>query len=311
MSQSTNLVALVKPTYFPEYTEKYANETTDNHFSTPQFIYDMNDVFTEFENLTNNLTQSQIRHIIYESPQEAPNAVFPNNWITVHWETDVPMVVIYPMKANNRRKERNSKIVPDLLHNNLVPLKLIDLTYFEKDGQFLEGTGSLVLDRINKIAYCCLSKRTHQAVLNVWSKILGYETCIFRAYDNQKRPIYHTNVMMNIGDEFAIVCLAAIKNKKEKQMVYDYLTHKSQKKVILINMKQLHLFCGNCLQVNNIHGQGVLCLSKIAYNSLSRHQIDQIEQCCRGGISITDYSTIEKTAGGSVRCSLLEFFPTS
>jgi len=174
----------------------------------------------------------------------------------------------------------------------------------------LEGTGSLVLDRINKIAYCCLSARTHEKVIDVWAQITGYQTCIFHAYDENHRAIYHTNVMMNIGDTFVIICLSAIKNKTEKQKVVNYLSNKSKKIIIPITIEQLNNFVGNSLQIKNIYGVSVMCLSETAYKSLSDDQKKVLMKACPGGFAIVDYSVIEKARGGSVRCSLLEFYPT-
>ena len=303
MSQTTNFIALVKPTYLNIDTDSHQN---GNDFEKNHVIYKKIDIKNEFNHLLQNLSKNYVNYIVYDSPKGTPDGVFPNNWITFHWETKTPTIVIYPMKDIVRRKERQSKLLTDM--KSLKIFNIIDLTYFEKKNQYLEGTGSLVLDRINKIAYSCHSCRTNQNVLDYWAYKMDYKICSFRAYDDLKKPVYHTNVMMSIADHFVIVCLDAITNV-DRQKVLDSLIYKSNKKIIHITPKQMDSFCGNCLQIKNSKGKTVLCLSETAHQAFNSNQLKIILKYCDGGLIITDYKLIEEIRGGSIRCSLLEMFP--
>jgi hypothetical protein len=299
--QTTDCLALVKPTYLRwNISEQLQNDATML-------------IFRDFFDLTEGLNDSKINHLIYESPQHCVASVFPNNWVSCHWETDEPCIVVYPMWRFIRRGERNSKLLIDLLAKSFEtsrPLKIIDLTQWEERKHYLEGTGSLVLDRKNKIAYMNLSGWSHQEVVDDWKNKLGYEVCTFNAIDTNGHPVYHTNVMMSIGDHFCVICLDAIKDNSEKQKVLDSITKKSHREVLLISCEQMKQFCGNILEVKDKNGLSILCLSLTAYKSFTSDQLLQLKHWCPGGFCVADYSLMEETRG-SVRCSLLELFPSS
>jgi len=309
--QATNTVAMVKPTEF----NLDLDGITDNFFikankgKADKATLDR--VWQEFNGLVKALKDHGIRVKVYDSPRGAPDAIFPNNWISVHWETILPAIVLYPMKAPKRRLERQSQILIDLLlHPPVGPaLETIDLTEFERGHYYLESTGSLVLDRVNLIAYYTESERTHPELAPIWAEKLNYKYCAFKAKDEKGRPIYHTNILMALGQSFAILCLEAIPDPKDKKYVTEALTLDSHREIIEITMAQMKAYCGNCLQLCNQEGKLVLFLSKTAYNAFTPQQRALLSKHNDGGLVAVDYETVENLRGGSVRCSLLELFP--
>ncbi len=255
----------------------------------------------EFDDMTHQLMAAGVNVIIYEDLPEpyTPDSIFPNNWVSFHFSGTV---VLYPMQAPNRRLERRLDIIDDLAKKYHVA-KIVDLTHFEQEGKYLEGTGSLVLDRMKKIAYACLSSRTDADVLAEFSRQTGYSTVAFSAVDAAGIPIYHTNVMMCIGDVFAIVCLAAIADPDERLMVRQSLVN-SGKHVIDITMEQMAHFAGNMLLVTARKGQKLLIMSTQAFDSLSARQRDELDDFAT--LFHFNLSTIEGNGGGSARCMMAE-----
>ena len=213
-------------------------------------------------------------------------------------------VIFYPMFAENRRAERKEH-VKEIIHQKLNKKIVIDLTDFEKDNLFLEGTGSMVLDRENKIAYACISPRTNIEVLDVFCKRMNYTSCSFEAVDENKNFIYHTNVLMCVADKFVVICFDSIHNKNEKKLLTETFK-KTNKEIIEISLQQMNHFAGNMLQLENNEGEKFLVMSKQAFNSLNKLQVENIKHF--NDIIYSDLSTIETNGGGSARCMIAEVF---
>ena len=255
----------------------------------------------EFDMLISQMKKAGIDVHVFEDNDEQvrPDAVFSNNWVSFHQSGKV---VLYPMMAENRRVERRIDII-ERLEKDFKVEEIIDLTYFEKQGKFLEGTGSMVLDRRYKIAYACLSPRTHPEVLNAFAEALNYETVVFSASDENDKPIYHTNVLMCVGDIFAVVCLEAIKDPDERQLVRSTLED-SNKYIVEISLAQMRHFAGNMLMVRNSRQNKFLIMSTQAYESLSKKQREILNDYA--SIFHSDLSVIEGNGGGSARCMMTE-----
>ncbi|MBP7184778.1 MAG: amidinotransferase [Saprospiraceae bacterium] len=230
-----------------------------------------------------------------------PDAIFPNNWVSMHQNGKV---VLYPMCAPSRRIERNINII-DSLRDYFEIKEIIDLSYFEDQSLFLEGTGSMIFDRPNKMVYACTSPRTDINVLNEFCKQMGYTAITFRSEDRQGNEIYHTNVMMALGDDFAIICLDSIPNADERFNVVETL-EASNKAIIEISLDQVEKFAGNMLQVSTKEDKKYLVMSEQAYNSLTVEQKHEI--CTHTKILNSPLYTIEKYGGGSARCMMAEIF---
>lgn len=259
----------------------------------------------EFNNAVETLRMNGINVFVFDDLAgiETPDSVFPNNWISFHSDGTV---VVYPMLALNRRNERRPDIIQSLsMFYGFSCSKVIDLTNYENNNKFLEGTGSLVLDRENKIAYSCISERTNEEVLNKFCNELKYKPVKFHAFDEAGFPIYHTNVMMALGEKFAMVCLNSIKDEDEKKAIVSSI-NRSGKILIELTFKQMLDFAGNALELLDSRGNKKLVISKKALSSLSNWQKEKLEKYC-SVISI-DVSTIEECGGGSIRCMLAEIF---
>jgi len=255
----------------------------------------------EFDSFVALLRKNDVDITVVEDTlhPETPDSIFPNNWVSFHEDGSV---YLYPMFSENRRLERRNEIIEGLKDKFEVN-HVSDLSFFEMQHAFLEGTGSMVLDRVNKIAYACLSVRTDEEVLNNFCMLTGYEPVSFQAVDGANFPIYHTNVMMCVGDAFAVICLDSIPDKEERLAVTLSLTS-SGKEIIDISLDQMNHFAGNMLQVVNKSGESLLVMSEQAYLSLTDEQIVKLERYSR-----TVYSplyVIEQNGGGSARCMLAE-----
>ncbi|HZD54389.1 MAG TPA: arginine deiminase-related protein [Woeseiaceae bacterium] len=263
----------------------------------------------EFERLRQALEAAGVRVLVFDDVAEphTPDAVFPNNWVSFHSDGTV---VLYPMEAENRRLERREDIVEALpsKHGFLVR-EIVDLTHHEAEGHYLEGTGSLVLDRVNHVAYACLSSRTHLDPLGELAQRLDYDVVTFDAVDRNGAPIYHTNVLMNIGEELAVACAQAIPRETQRAAVIDRL-EQSGRRVMQISYAQLHAFAGNMLELRSRSGKRVVALSQQALDSLTAEQRDLLN--ANGDIVAVPIDVIEASAGGSVRCMLAEIhLPTA
>jgi hypothetical protein len=260
---------------------------------------------SEFDAVVQALRQGGVRvHVFDDLPEPAtPDAIFPNNWVSFHADGTV---VLYPMLAENRRLERRIDILESLVRDlGFRATRTIDMTHRESVDQFLEGTGSLVLDRRNHVAYACLSSRTHLDALREFSQLLDYEVIAFEAVDRKENPIYHTNVMLSIGERFAAVCADAIRSD-QRQSVVDALRSTGHE-IVELTTEQMHLFAGNILQVATLHGDRILVMSEQARASFTHMQQEQLREYA-GPIVSAAIPTIETLGGGSVRCMLAEIF---
>jgi hypothetical protein len=227
-----------------------------------------------------------------------PDELFPNNWLSLHADGTV---VLYPMLAPNRRRERRADILETLRERYRIA-RIVDLTDLERRGEYLEGTGSLVLDRPNRIAYACRSARTHGHALARFASELGYEVIAFDARDRAGRPIYHTNVMLPIGTRFAAICSAALTDAAERRRVHAAIAA-SGRTLIDLDFAQLHGFAGNLLELRATGGP-VIALSTAAHAALTPAQREAHGSF--GTLVTADVATIETYGGGSVRCMLTE-----
>ncbi|MCB0516367.1 MAG: amidinotransferase [Bacteroidetes bacterium] len=264
-----------------------------------------NNAIKEFHQFVEKLRKHGINVCVFKDyPIPAtPDSIFPNNWVSFHEDGTI---ILYPMLAENRRLERRSDIFMRLKSKSRFFIKQVkDYSAYENDGLFLEGTGSIVLDRVNHIAYAVYSSRTHHKILEEWSKFTGYSICGFDAKNENGSEIYHTNVLMCIADQFAVICLDAISNPQEREMVVDTL-EKSGKKIISITFEQMNHFAGNMLQVHNNENKHFLVMSSQAYESLTAEQQKELKKFNK--IIHSPLDTIELLGGGSARCMMAEIF---
>lgn len=255
----------------------------------------------EFDAFVNILGVNGVDVTVADDTPEpyTPDSVFPNNWISFHEDGTV---LLYPMYAVNRRLERKPGIL-DKVSAKFRISKTIDLSYYENENNFLEGTGSMVLDRENKIAYACLSPRTDYIILEDFCDKMGYTAEVFDAIDKSGQPIYHTNVMMCVADKYVVICVDAIPAEHEKEHVRETIK-KSGKEIIPISMDQMNHFAGNMLQVNNARGEKLLVMSTQAFESLTKQQVSALS--AHNKIIHTPLTTIETNGGGSARCMMAE-----
>lgn len=272
-------------------------ETADsNKFQAPN-DRSLDTVNEEFEKMVDLLYSHEIDVEVFEDTPEPvkPDAVFPNNWISFHEDGTL---VLYPMMAKNRRAERRTEIV-DAISEKFVVSRIVDLTGEEKNQLFLEGTGSLVLDHANKIAYACRSIRTAESVVNKFCASLQYRAVMFDAVDTSGHPIYHTNVMMSVGEKFAVLCLDSIRDENQQEILLDSFARTGHK-VVAISYDQMNAFAGNIIEVKTASGDPVVLLSQTAFKSLLPGQVNAISAFA--DILPISIPTIEKIGGGSVRC---------
>ncbi|WP_054851721.1 citrulline utilization hydrolase CtlX [Olleya sp. ITB9] len=306
MKQTTNTILMIRPVNF-----RMNEETAVNNYFQEEIDLknaEINEKATlEFDAFVEKLKAVGV-NVIVENDDKAlntPDSVFPNNWVSFHENGDVAM---YPMFAENRRRERREAIFLRLEKEGFKIKDIIDYTSAEEEGYFLEGTGSILLDRVNSIAYCALSPRADEELFIEFCEDFEYTPVVFTAnqtVDGKRLPIYHTNVMMCLAETFAVICLETIDNKKERKQVVSNL-EKTGKKVITITEKQMHQFAGNMLQVRGQDDALYLVMSQAAHDSLSKSQKDLIEAHCP--ILSSALTTIETCGGGSARCMMAEVF---
>lgn len=303
MTQLTNTLVMVSPDHFGFNTET-ADSNAFQHQVSQSETEIQKTAMAEFKKSVELLQSEGIRILTLKSPETlTPDAIFPNNWFSHHSDGKL---VIYPMLAPNRRAERQTeKLKKLLLENGANNLQIVDLTEDEKSGNFLEGTGSLVLDRENKVAFAMESPRTVKAEFEKWCQLMDYKGILFHSYDKEGFPIYHTNVTMSIGREYAVICLESIKNIPEREIVSSLL-HDLNKEIIEISIDQIHQYCGNTLQVLDTKGNPKIVMSKTAKDGFSSNQIKTVEKF--GKIVTLDIPEIETVGGGSARCMLGEVF---
>jgi hypothetical protein len=296
--QTTSNLLMIRPVDF-KFNVQTAENNKFQQSSAQQGVQDL--ALQEFDHFVEILRKNEVNVTVINDTlkPETPDSIFPNNWVSFH---DDGNVFLYPMFSENRRAERRDDILKKL-ESEFKIKQIIDLSFFEKEHKFLEGTGSLVLDRENKIAYACLSLRTDKRVIKDFCANTGYTAVTFNAVDESNFPIYHTNVMMCIGDKFAVICSESIPDEKEREKVLQSFK-KTKKEVIEITFKQMNRFAGNMLQITNTQNESLLIMSEQAYLSLKKEQIDTLQQYCK--IVYAPLYTIEKNGGGSARCMLAE-----
>ena len=301
-SQLASSVLMIRPKRFqsnPQTAESNAFQTEPDLSPAEQ----QRAALPEFEQLVSALRDAGIDVIVFDDTSEphTPDSVFPNNWVSFHADGTV---VLYPMEAENRRGERRLDIVERLdTELGFQVRQVLDLSHHEKDGHFLEGTGSMVLDRANRVAYACLSTRTDLEVLGDFAQRMDYEVVAFEAVDRDGVPIYHTNVLMNVGEKFAVICDAAITREDQRAAVLERL-ESTDHEIIRLDFDQLEAFAGNMLELRAADGAPVMAMSRRAWDSLSEQQRTKLETELR--IVAAAINDIEDSAGGSVRCMLAE-----
>lgn len=261
----------------------------------------------EFDAFVEKLTAAGVDVTVVDDTlnPDTPDSIFPNNWISFHENGDV---ALYPMFAENRRQERREDILDILEDKGFVINNIVDYTSAEEDGFFLEGTGSLLLDRANAKAYCALSPRADEELFIEFCEDFDYAPVIFEAFqtvDSERKLIYHTNVMMCLGETFAVICADCIDDKKERKMVLDNLKENG-KEIILITEAQMNNFAGNMLEVRGANDKRYLVMSAAAHQSLTPKQTEQLEK--HAEILSSSLDTIEACGGGSARCMMAEIF---
>ncbi len=260
-------------------------------------------VLEEFDQMVSNLRKLGTDVLVFEDKKEplTPDAIFPNNWFSTHAGGTL---CLYPMEAETRRLERDPDII-EALGEHFKVKRTLDISHSENQGMFLEGTGSLILDHSNQIAYACLSSRTNPKALDTWAALMKFETVEFRAFDEKQNAIYHTNVMMCLGDDFAVVCLESISDNAEREKVIGSLK-KTEKEIIAISFDQMNNFAGNMLLLKNNRDEKILVMSERALGSLGVNQRETLESKVK--IAAFNIETIENCGGGSVRCMIAEIF---
>ena len=302
--QTASTVLMVEPIAFGYNAQTAEN----NYFQVEQKDADIQTkALEEFNNFADKLKSKGINVISVKDTLEphSPDSIFPNNWVSFHNDGKV---VLYPMFAPNRRVERRADILEILKDNGFEITEIEDLSHFENQQKFLEGTGSMIFDHDHKIAYGSVSLRLDEELFRQFCTKFGFRPVVFHSYQNaggERLPIYHTNVMMCVADKFVVICLDCIDDELEREKVQEVIKS-TQKEIIEISEDQMQQFAGNMLQVQNEAGEKFLVMSESAYRSLTAQQISAIEKYCE--IIYSDLNTIETNGGGSARCMLAEVF---
>lgn len=299
--QSAAAVLMVRPLRFDSNPQTRAS----NAFQRDVLVEDsQRAALVEFDALVDELRLAGVEVVAVDDTLEphTPDALFPNNWFTTHADGTV---VLYPMCAPNRRAERRIDLLALLRARGFACARLVDLTAHELEGRYLEGTGSLVLDRVARIAFACLSPRTDPTVLSQWGQELGYRTYVFEASDALGRAIYHTNVMLAVGSTWAVVCASAITDARQRSELMGTLAA-GGRTVIEIDVVQMAGFAGNVLELRDSTGAALIAMSTNARTVLRTEQLEALGR--HGRIVSSPVPTIETVGGGSVRCMLAELF---
>lgn len=306
--QTASTVLMVEPIAFG-----YNSQTAENnYFQVEQKEADIQEkALQEFNNFVGKLRDKGIKVITVKDTLEphSPDSIFPNNWVSFHEDG---RVALYPMFAQNRRVERRADILDTVRNEGFKISEINDLSSPENEDKFLEGTGSMIFDHDHKIAYGSVSLRLDEELFRDFCDQFGYTPVVFHSFQNvgnQRLPIYHTNVMMCVAEQFVVICLDCIDDELEREKVQEVIKS-TEKEIIEISEDQMHQFAGNMLQVQNEEGTQFLVMSETAYKSLTKEQIEKIESYCE--IIYADLNTIEVNGGGSARCMLAEvFLPTN
>ena len=303
--QTTSDLMMVRPANFSSNFE-----TIDtNQFQTfigkdlnPKTLRD--NALMEFENMLGILRENNLNVIDFDDDLSLQNsdAIFPNNWVTFHENSTA---IIYPMMSLSRRNEKRKDLLEKLVTTHSFNIETIfDLSYLEQEDIFLEGTGSVIFDRLNKICFACLSSRTNYKALEILADKIGYSFFSFEAF-SKTLPIYHTNVMMSLGEKLAFICLDSIKDDNSSRKLLSNIEI-NDREVIEISIDQMNHFCGNVLEVSNINNESLIIMSTSAFRSFTEKQKNKINKLAK--IIEIPLGTIEKYGGGSARCMIAEIF---
>ncbi len=307
MQQTTNTILMVRPINFRMNEQTAVNNYYQKVLDTLLPATVNAKAQTEFDAYVDKLRSYGVNVVVVSDTDEfdTPDALFPNNWISFHQDGTVAM---YPMFAKNRRMERREDVLEQLEAEGFRIDSVVDYTSAEQSGFYLEGTGSLLLDRVNNKAYCALSPRADEDLFIEFCEDFEYTPVVFTAnqtVDGERKEIYHTNVMMCLAETFAVICLDSIDDKKERKNLLKNLKEDG-KQVINITEEQVHNFAGNMLQVRGAEDERFLVMSQAAFDSLPKQQIAQKENHCK--IMSSSLDTIEACGGGSARCMMAEVF---
>lgn len=296
--QTTSHILMIRPSGFTYNAETAVN----NAFQVKSSDADIQQkAAKEFDNFVEILRKNGVDVIVTEDTTEphTPDSIFPNNWISFHNDGTL---LLYPMYAVNRRAERKPHVLEKIAAKFDIRKK-IDLSEYEDKNLFLEGTGSMVLDRDNRIAYACLSPRTSEKVLEDFCRQMNYRAVVFDAIDVSEKPIYHTNVMMCVADSYVVICLDSIRDNAQREKT-EAVIKDSGKAIVPISLDQMNHFAGNMLQVENYKGEKLLVMSTQAFESLTPEQLKLLQFFNR--IIHSSLATIETNGGGSARCMMAE-----
>lgn len=305
VAQTTNTVLMIFPTTFG-----LNPQTIQSNSFQPQSISEDEKTIrdraqAEFNQTVEILQAEDVAVVVCPSPENenTPDAIFPNNWVSFHPD----MLITYPMMAPNRRKERQPEVVLKVLREKVgyTTETILDLSYLENEGINLEGTGSMVLDRPHKVVFATLSVRTAADALAVFKEETGYEVVPFTSFDKNDKQIYHTNILMSIGTNWAVVAPEAIHDESEREMVLNKLMQ-LEKEIIPLTLEQVHHYCGNILEVKNKNGEPLIVMSQGAHDAFRPEQLERLH--AHGKIVMVDIPTVEEIGGGGARCMLAEVF---
>lgn len=304
--QTTDTIIMIEPAAFGFNTGTSVNNYFQQANDQPDAVI-QELALEEFSSMVKLLQEKGIHVIVVKDTPEphTPDSIFPNNPISFQ---QGGRIILYPMFAENRRLERKKNLIDQLSGHGIVVSDIADITHHEGDQHFLEGTGSMVLDRENRIAYAALSERTDRKLFELFCAENGYQAISFHAFqsvNSRRLPVYHTNVMLCVADKFVVVCLESIDDNQEENLLIETF-RKTGKEIIKISEKQMYSFAGNMLQVRNSNNQFFLVMSKSAYDSLDEKQINKLINY--NELIVVPVPTIEKYGGGSVRCMMLEVF---
>ena len=296
--QTTSHLLMIQPVSFGYNAETAVNNTfqvqSPDTNVQQKALKEFNDFVTVLQNNGVDVTVVQDTALPH-----TPDSIFPNNWVSFHRDGTL---LLYPMYAANRRAERKDHVLKKIMEKFSV-VKQIDLSSYESENIFLEGTGSMVLDRDSRIAYACISPRTNEIVLGDFCRLMKYNPVVFNATDEHGEAIYHTNVLMCVADKYVVICLESIADPQQQKFVSETIIN-SNKKIIAITLHQMNHFAGNMLQVENDKGEKLLVMSSQAYDSLTTEQAEELNRYNR--IIHSPLTTIETNGGGSARCMMAE-----
>ncbi|NME70158.1 citrulline utilization hydrolase CtlX [Flammeovirga aprica] len=303
MNNSSQHILMVRPASFGFNEDTAAdNEFQETNFDLSNTEY-IESALKEFDHYVATLRANNIDVTVIDDTPEPrkPDSQFPNNWFTTHRDGNI---FLYPMRPINRRLERRSDII-DMMEMCFHVSKVTDLSIYEEQNKFLEGTGSIIFDRVHKIAYACVSGRTDQELFEKHAETLGYEPVVFTSLDENDVPIYHTNVMLSIATDFVVICGASVKNAEEKALLWEKFKS-TGKEIIDVSFSQLRDFTCNVLEVTDLNGNKKITMSSRAFHSFTPEQIEVMEKYV--DIIHSPIDTIENVCGGGTRCMMAEIY---